>query len=85
MLTNNEEKMLGYLIYHPNCKFPELCCMGLHLSVVETNELLQGLISKGLVKGMGYASHVEEYFVPDTKSFKSPENIGRLFYQWIKK
>lgn len=73
-----EQKIIGYLLKHPNSKFVELCSIGLPLSVFEIGQVVEGLIESGKIKGRGFASHSEEYFVPDGGKFMSNENLGRL-------
>lgn len=83
MITENEEFLIGYLIAHPNTKLPELCCIGLPLTIPEIGNILKGLIGRGIVLGRGYSAHVEEYYVPKAKEFSSFQHIGQLYCEWL--
>lgn len=80
-MTADEERVIGFLILHPNSKLPYICTE-LRLDVRETDDVLRKLINDGVVSGRGYASHVEEYYVLGGNNMLSPQKLGALYLKY---
>lgn len=74
---NPKQTIVGYLLKHPCSKLVALNCIGLPLSPAEVWGVVQELLASGEIKGMGYSSHVEEYYVSGGAEFMSNENLGK--------
>ena len=76
-LTQNENKVLGYIALHPNCTETALC-NGLRLHIHDVWAIIQKLEKAKLIESMGYASHTQEWHVKEQSSVNA-EAIGRLY------
>lgn len=76
-LTQNKNKVLGYIALHPNCKETDIIItLKLHTHVV--SDIIQKLEQAGLIESMGYAAHSQEWHVKE-QSRVNVEAIGKLY------
>lgn len=77
-MNATENKIIGYFLKHKDATFSQLTSDTL-INVHEAHEAMLSLQAKGIIKGRGFASHTESYYVVGGKGFLSDENLGVLF------
>lgn len=85
-MEENKLKIIGYLLWNGDTRFISLV-LELNINTHVMDDCLRDLLNDGIIHKRGYASHSEEYYIPDSyywrkKNFsKGYEIIGKEYIQ----
>ena len=77
-MNQNEHKVIGYFLQNKDNTFSQLLDdtgMNIHAA----DEAMKSLLDAGIIKGRGYAAHIECYYVVGGRQFIA--KLGKAFIE----